>query len=92
MDEITATLRTYILERHLPGESASNLRDETRLLSSGILDSLAVLELAGFIQSQFGVELSASETSIDAFDRLKDIAALVAKHQATAHDSLRRAS
>ena len=92
MDHIIAALRTYILERHLPGESASNLGDDTRLLSSGILDSLAVLELASFIQAEFGVELSASETSTDAFDRLRDIAALVAKHQPSEPDGLRRAS
>lgn len=84
MNDLIGTLRQFILERHLPGESAANLKDDTRLQSSGILDSLAVLELAAFIHAEFGVELSASETSMDSFDRLKDIAALVDRRRGLA--------
>jgi acyl carrier protein len=77
MPDVTAVLRKYILERHLQGELPANLTGDTRLLSSGILDSMAVLELASFIESEFGVELTASETTFEAFDRLKDIVATV---------------
>lgn len=76
-DDIRATLARYILEKHLPGESAENLTDQTRLLTSGILDSLAVLELAAFVHQQLGVELSASDTSDESFDRFGDIVRLV---------------
>jgi acyl carrier protein len=77
MPDVTAVLRKYILERHLQGELPANLTEETRLLSSGILDSMAVLELASFIEQEFGVELNASDTTFEAFDRLKDIVVLV---------------
>ena len=77
MSDVTTVLRKYILERHLQGELPANLTEDTRLLSSGILDSMAVLELASFIDTQFGVELSASDTTFEAFDRLKDIVATV---------------
>lgn len=92
MSDVITTLRQYLLERHLPGESAANLKDDTRLLSSGILDSMAVLEMASYIHVEFGVELSASETSVEAFDRLKDIAALVEGRRGPGDDALRRAS
>jgi acyl carrier protein len=92
MTDVTTTLRQYILERHLPGESPVNLKDDTRLQSSGILDSMAVLELASFIQQEFGVELTASETTAENFDRLKDIVALVERRRPVGPEGLRRAS
>jgi acyl carrier protein len=76
-DDIRARLARYILDRHLPGESEDNLTDQTRLVSSGILDSLAVLELAAFVHRELGVELSAGDTADESFDRLGDIVRLI---------------
>ena len=76
------TIRQFILTRYLPGETAENLRDDTPLRSSGILDSLATLSLISFLEEQFKIELEAHETDIDNFDRIEDIAALVERKQA----------
>lgn len=76
------TIRHFILTRYLPGETADNLRDDTPLRSSGILDSLATLSLISFLEEQFRIELEAHETDIDNFDRIEDIAALVERKQA----------
>jgi acyl carrier protein len=76
------TIRQFILSRYLPGETAENLRDDTPLRSSGILDSLATLSLISFLEEQFKIELEAHETDIDNFDRIEDIAALVERKQA----------
>jgi acyl carrier protein len=77
MADVRDTLRQFILERFLPGESPANMRDDTRLLTSGILDSLASLELVSFIERELGVELSASERSAEYLDRIVDIERLV---------------
>ena len=82
MDDVKDAIRTFILTNYLPGESPANLRDDTRLVSSGILDSLAALGLASFVQEQFGVELSATETMVEFFDRIEDVANLVARKRA----------
>lgn len=82
MTEIKDAVRTFILERFLPGESPANLKDHTRLISSGILDSLATLEVAHFVQQRFGVTLSATDTMADAFDRIEDIARVVDRKRA----------
>jgi acyl carrier protein len=74
MEEVKAAIRHFVLSNHLPGEPASNLRDDTPLQSSGILDSLAVLELTLFIQEQFGVRLTVYETDPEQFDNINDIA------------------
>ena len=79
MNDVKEIIRQYILATYLPGESADNLQDDTPLRSSGILDSLATLSLVSFVEKQFAIELEAHETGIDSFDRVEDIAALVAR-------------
>jgi acyl carrier protein len=77
MDAVKEAIRSFILAEYLPGESAANLRDDTPLRTSGILDSVATLALVGFLEEQFKIEVDAHETGIEYFDRLEDIAALV---------------
>lgn len=75
--EIKEALRGYILAEFLRGESAENLLDDTALMSSKILDSLAVLNLVSFIEEQYGIEVEAQETSEENFDTIQGIASLV---------------
>ena len=77
MDQFKDTIREFIVSQYLPGESLENLRDDTLLLSSGILDSLAALGLISFIEKRYGVELDVYDTSIEQFDRIEDIARAV---------------
>ncbi len=79
MNDIKSTIRRHILTEYLPGESEANLADDTPLRTSGILDSMATLSLVSFLESQFGITIDAHETGIEQFDRLSDIADLVAR-------------
>lgn len=80
--EIKSNVRQFILENYLPGESASNLRDDTPLRTSGILDSMATLALVNFVEERFGITLEAHETGVEYFDRIEDIANLVSQKSA----------
>jgi len=82
MTDVKEVLRQFILSTYLPGESPANLRDDTPLQTSGILDSLAVLGLAAHIEQQFGIDLDVYDTSAERFDRIGDIAAMIARKQA----------
>jgi acyl carrier protein len=82
MNDIKETIRKFILANYLPGESPRNLRDDTPLRTSGILDSLATMGLMSFIERQYGVELDVYDTAIERFDRIEDIATVVARKQA----------
>ncbi len=82
MNEVASTIREFILTHYLPGESPANLRDDTPLRTSGILDSIATLGLISFIEKQYGIEVQAHETDIDNFDRLRDIVAFVERKRA----------
>jgi acyl carrier protein len=82
MEDVNEVVREFILKTYLPGESRDNLRDVTPLLTSGILDSLAALGLAAFVQERFGVELDVYDTSVERFNRIADIAASVERRLA----------
>jgi acyl carrier protein len=81
MTDIKERIRTFILHNFLQGESPANLHDDTPLRTTGILDSLATLNLVTFVEKEFGIELTAYETGVDSFDRIEDIAALVVRKQ-----------
>jgi acyl carrier protein len=77
MDAIGQTVKDYILETFLPGEDPRELTDSTPLITSGILDSLATLELVGFLERQYGIELQAHEVDQSRLGTLDSIARLV---------------
>jgi acyl carrier protein len=82
VNEIAEHLRRFILQQYLPGESASNLKDDTPLRTSGILDSMATLALVDFVEKEYGIELEAHETGIEHFDTIGDVTALVERKRA----------
>ncbi|HET9372819.1 MAG TPA: acyl carrier protein [Vicinamibacterales bacterium] len=79
MTDVKNAIRQFILMKYLPGESPDNLRDDTALRTSGILDSLATLGVVSFVEKEFGIEIEAHETDVDVFNTLDDMAALVAR-------------
>jgi acyl carrier protein len=84
MRDVKDAIRQFILKKYLPGESADNLRDDTALRTSGILDSLATIGVVNFIEKEFAVEIEAHETDVDTFDTIQDMAALVERKRAAA--------
>ena len=80
MDEtqnIKEQTRQYILREFLPGESPANLKDDTPLRTSGVLDSMATLQVVTFVEQHFGIEVEAHEAGVENFDSLNNIAAFV---------------
>jgi acyl carrier protein len=83
MNDVSNAIRQFILKKYLPGETADNLRDETPLRTSGILDSLATIGVVNFIEREFGIEIEAHETDVDTFDTIGDMSLLVERKRAS---------
>jgi Acyl carrier protein len=81
MDEITRVVKDFILQEFLPGEDPAELTDSVQLIRGGILDSIATLKLAGFLESQFHIQLHAHEMSVDHLNTVTDIVNLVQSKQ-----------
>ena len=57
------------------------LKPEQLLLSSGLIDSFSLVDLAIFVEDTFNVHIDDSELNVDTFDTLADLATLVASRQ-----------
>jgi acyl carrier protein len=77
MDDIKTTVHDYILREFLPGEDPSELKDDTPLITGGILDSISTLKLVVFLEEKFGVQLEAFEAGADHLDSVTSITELV---------------
>lgn len=77
MTETMQTVKDFILKTFLPGEDPSALTESTPLITSGILDSLATLDLVAFLESQYGLEFAANEVDVSRLGTLTDIARIV---------------
>lgn len=77
---VSDEIRRFVIDRFLPGESMEHLRDDTRLISSGIIDSLALWDLIRFVETRWGVSLAG--VLAEDMDRLQDIVELVNRGKA----------
>lgn len=50
---------------------------DARLLSSGLIDSFSLVDLAMFIEETFGVQIADTELNEQTFDTLAELTALV---------------
>ena len=77
MEELKQDLRRFILNEFLPGEDPANLKEDTPLLNTGILNSSATLMVVMFLEERCGIRVEAHETSADNFDSVDKILAFV---------------
>lgn len=69
-------LNTYIAERVLRDPRRTLTPDEP-LISSGIVDSFNLVDLAIFAEDEFGVHLDDMELNVEHFDSLNQLADLI---------------
>jgi len=67
-------IRNYIFKQY-PAFEAKGLKDDDPL--AGVLDSLAVLGVVGFIEPEFSIELTAADLTDENFENIASIARLV---------------
>jgi acyl carrier protein len=74
---IQEAVKSFILQQFLPDEDPANLGESTPLISAGILDSIATLQLVTFLEDTYGIKVEAHEVSVDHLNTLSDIARFV---------------
>ena len=71
--EIRVIVRGYVLSEFLPDENPDALHDDTPLVSSGVLDSIATAKLVSHLEETLGVRFAAHEVNagnLDTIDRI----------------------
>jgi acyl carrier protein len=81
VDDVQATVKAFILEQFLRDANPDDLTSETPLIAGGILDSLATVRLAAYLEERFGIQLEAYDINEENLGSLEQIAALVRSRQ-----------
>jgi acyl carrier protein len=75
-DSITSTLATFIAGKILKQPSRPIASDES-LISSGLIDSFSLMDLALFVEDTFGIRIEDTELNANTFDSLDQLTALI---------------
>ena len=79
--EFSEQLGKLISEKILK-QPKRKLETSDKLISSGLIDSFHLVDLALFIEEKFNVRIDDAELNKDTFDTLDQLAALVQERQA----------
>ena len=72
---IQETIMAYV--RQVVGEKGPKLSPNSTLISNGLIDSLALIDLISFLENEFAVKLSNEEMTPENFDSVDAMTALV---------------
>jgi acyl carrier protein len=76
---VEVVIEGYVLEKELLGRERTKINPDESLISSGILDSMALLQLVAFIEDQFAVTVADGELVPDNFETINHITAFIQK-------------
>ncbi|MGB8214771.1 MAG: acyl carrier protein [Anaerolineales bacterium] len=79
-DEMKATLAGYLAKDILKQPGRAIPSDEA-LLSSGLIDSFHLVDLALFVEDTFGVRIDDSELNASSFDTLDQLITFIQSRQ-----------
>jgi acyl carrier protein len=75
-DQMISSLEQFIATQILKQPSRKISPDET-LISSGMIDSFNLMDLALFVEDTFGVRIEDTELNANTFDNLTQLASLI---------------
>ncbi len=80
MEDIIDVLSEKIT-KNLLKDSKLKLDPSEPLISTGLLDSFNLVDLALIVEEEFGVRIEDFELNADTFDTLEDLAQIIAERQ-----------
>ena len=75
--EVRTQVRQFVVDSFLFGQNGHTLNDDDSFLDLGIVDSTGVLELVGFLETQFQVSVANNELIPDNLDSVSKVATFV---------------
>lgn len=74
--EISGKIKTFIIEQYLKG-SAEDLTNELPLISSGLIDSISILQVVEFLETTFEFEFQPHEVDHSNLDTISNMVLFV---------------
>ena len=82
MDEMKKTIRDYVIKEYLEEGDDREVKDDTRLITGGIVDSFSMVSLKRFLERKYAIAIPDADASPEAFDTVNSIAELVTRFAA----------
>ena len=79
--DIKTDVRNFIVDNFMMGMEPGALADKDSLLNKGIIDSTGVLELVGFLEETFKIQIEDQDLVPENLDSVDKIAAYINKKQ-----------
>ena len=76
MNEILLAIANYISNNILK-QPLRKISPDEPLISSGLIDSFSLVDVALFVEDQFGVRIDDTELNADSFDTLNELVELI---------------
>jgi acyl carrier protein len=81
MDNLLITQLSQFICTNILKQPGYTLRPDEPLVSSGLIDSFHLVDLALFVEEEFGVRIDDTELSAQTFDTLTQLADLIQQRQ-----------
>ena len=78
-------LRSFLAENFLLGEEFRGLPGSASLIEAGIIDSTGVLELVGFLEETYDIEITDSELVPENLDSIDNVVRFVGAKRNAGH-------
>ena len=72
-----ATLRSFIVDNFMIGRDPAELTDAGSPLQLGVIDSTGVLEMVGFLEETYGIQVEDNELIPENLDSIDNLAAYI---------------
>ena len=77
--QVADTIRDFILQELAADQQELNISQSDDLVAMGVLDSMAILQLADYLEKEFGVKVSDNDMVPENFGSLERIDQFVQK-------------
>ncbi len=78
-EEIKGEVRNFIAKKMFKGNLPSDFTDDTKLISSRLIDSIVVLSMVNYLEEKSKTEFEAHEVSVENLDTVNIIADFLSK-------------
>ena len=76
-EDIKKTIIDYVKKEYLDEDSDQEITENTKLISSGIVDSFSMVSLKMFLEKKFHVKIPDDKATPEAFDSVNNIISLL---------------
>jgi acyl carrier protein len=84
MDETTQKIKQFIVDEFMPDVSVDELDDDFDLLTGGVVDSLGLLQVVAWLETEFDVTVDESQLGPESFRTVAAIKEYVDQAKASA--------